>query len=167
MGEWVDSVARPARSRPYDARHIARNSCSPLLCVRPPFLFRAPLPPVSPPRCAPWFYPVFGGCVAWQGWGGGGALDAGSGHSLSLYSSASNVAVMKGYVNPAKILGNSKERYRVDEKFCGRSDTLPEEMAYMHLYWREETGIPNVNVVMKVELKYYVKWFDRVPLGRS
>ena len=47
----------------------------------PPLPFRAPLPPVSPPRCAPWFYPVVGGCVARQGWGGGGP-DAGSGPSL-------------------------------------------------------------------------------------
>ena len=64
---------------------------------------------------------------------------------------------MKGYVNPAKLLGISKERYRVDDKFCGQTDNLPEEQAYMHLYWREETGIPQVNVVFKVELKYYVK----------
>ena len=35
------------------------------------------------------------------------------------------------------------------------------------LYWAEETGIPNVNIRIKVELKYYVKWFDRVPLGRD
>ena len=50
-------------------------------CASPLLPFRAPLPPVSPPRCAPWFYPVVGGCVARQGWGGG-APDAGSGPSL-------------------------------------------------------------------------------------
>ena len=47
-GERVDSVARPARSRPHDARHIARHSCSPLLGVPPPFPFRASLPPFCP-----------------------------------------------------------------------------------------------------------------------
>ena len=88
MGERVDSAARPARSRPHDARHIARHSCSPPLRVPPPFPFRAPLPPVSPPRCAPWFHPVFGGCVAWRGrrGGGGGALDAGAGPSLREFA---------------------------------------------------------------------------------
>ena len=78
----VDSVARPTRCWPYVARHIARHSYPPLLRAPPPPLpFRAPLPPVSPPRCAPWFYQVVGGCVARQGWGGG-APDAGSGPSL-------------------------------------------------------------------------------------
>ena len=81
MAERVDSVARPTRRWPYVARHIARHSYPPLLRVPPPLPFRAPLPPVSPPRCAPWFYPVVGGCVARQGWGGG-APDAGSGPSL-------------------------------------------------------------------------------------
>ena len=51
-------------------------------CAPPPLPFRAPLPPVSPPRCAPWFYPVVCEFVARQGWGGGGAPDAGSGPSL-------------------------------------------------------------------------------------
>ena len=53
-------------------------------CASPPLAFRAPLPPVLPPRCAPWFYPVVGGCVARQGWGGG-APDAGSGPSLRVF----------------------------------------------------------------------------------
>ena len=57
---------------------VAHPSCA----SPPPFPFRAPLPPASPPRCAPWFYTVFGGCVARQGWGAGGALDAASGPSL-------------------------------------------------------------------------------------
>ena len=63
----------------HDTLHdtVAHPSCA----SPPPFPVRAPLPPVSPPRCAPWFYPVFGGCAAWRGWGGG-ALDAGSGPSL-------------------------------------------------------------------------------------
>ena len=39
MGERVDFVARPARCWPYDARHIARHSCPPLLRVPPPFPF--------------------------------------------------------------------------------------------------------------------------------
>ena len=47
----------------------------------PPLSFRVPLPPVLPPRCAPWFNPVVGGFVARQGLGGG-APDAGSGPSL-------------------------------------------------------------------------------------
>ena len=75
-------MACPARCWPYDARHFARHSCPPLLRVPPPLPFRVPLPPVLPPRCAPWFNPVVGGCVARQGWGGGGAPDAGSGPSL-------------------------------------------------------------------------------------
>ena len=71
MGERVDSVARPACCWPYDARHFARHSCPPLLRAPPPLPFRVPLPPNLPPRCAPWFNPVVGGCVARQGWGGG------------------------------------------------------------------------------------------------
>ena len=39
MGELVDSVARPARCWPYDARHFARHSCPPLLRAPPPFPF--------------------------------------------------------------------------------------------------------------------------------
>ena len=39
MGERVDSVAGLARCWPYDARHIARHSCRPLLRVSPPFPF--------------------------------------------------------------------------------------------------------------------------------
>ena len=74
----MDSVARPARCWLNDARHFARHSCS---CPPPPLPFRVPLPPVSPPRCAPWFNPVVGGLVARQGWGGG-VPDAGSGPSL-------------------------------------------------------------------------------------
>ena len=86
MAVRVDSVARPTRCWPYVARHIARHSYSPLLSLArpPPLPFRAPLPPVSPPRCAPWFYPVVGGCVAGQGWGGE-APDAGSGPSLRQF----------------------------------------------------------------------------------
>ena len=72
MAVRVDSVARPTRCWPYVARHIARHSYPPLLRAPPPLPFLAPLPLVSPPRCAPWFYPVVGGCVARQGWGGGG-----------------------------------------------------------------------------------------------
>ena len=62
--------------------HCTTQLSSPL--ARPPPLpVRAPLPPVSPPCSAPWFYPVVGGCVARQGWGGGGgAPDVGSGPSL-------------------------------------------------------------------------------------
>ena len=82
MGERVDSQARPARCWPYDARHFARHSCPPLLRAPPPLPFRVPLAPALPPRCAPWFNPVVGGFVAGQGWGGGGAPDAGSGPSL-------------------------------------------------------------------------------------
>ena len=73
MGERVDSVARPARCWPNDARHFARHSCPPLLRAPPPLPFRFPLPPVLPPRCAPWCNPVVGGFVARHGWGGGGA----------------------------------------------------------------------------------------------
>ena len=80
MAVRVDSVSRPTRCYPYVSRHIARHSYPPLLHA-PPLPFRAPLPPVSPPSCAPWVYPVVGGCVARQGWGGG-TPDAGSGHSL-------------------------------------------------------------------------------------
>ena len=79
MGERVDSVARPACCWLNDARHLARHSCPPLL--RAPLPCRVPLPPVLPPRCAPWPNPVVGGLVARQGWGGG-APDAGSGPSL-------------------------------------------------------------------------------------
>ena len=50
-----------------------RTQLSSPLARPPPLPFCAPLPPVPPPRCAPWFYPVVGGCVARQGWGGGGA----------------------------------------------------------------------------------------------
>ena len=39
MGERVHSVARPARCWPYDARHIARHSCPPLLRAPSPFPF--------------------------------------------------------------------------------------------------------------------------------
>ena len=74
MAVRVDSVARPTRCWPYVARHIARHSYPPLLRVPPPLPFRAPLPPVSPPWRAPWFYPVVGGCVATQGGGGGATL---------------------------------------------------------------------------------------------
>ena len=54
-------------------------------CAPPPLPFRPPLPPVLPPRCAPWFYPVVGGCVARQG-SGGGAPDAGSGPALREFT---------------------------------------------------------------------------------
>ena len=37
MGERVDSMARPARCWPNDARHFARHSCPPLLRAPPPF----------------------------------------------------------------------------------------------------------------------------------
>ena len=80
MGERVDSVARPACCWLIVARHFARHSCAPLL--RAPLPFRVPLPPVVPVGCAPWPNPVVGGLVARQGWGGGGAPDAGSGPSL-------------------------------------------------------------------------------------
>ena len=80
MGERVDSVARPACCWLIVARHFARHNCVPLL--RAPLPFRVPLPPVVPVRCAPWPNPVVGGLVARQGWGGGGAPDAGSGPSL-------------------------------------------------------------------------------------
>ena len=80
MGERVDSVARPACCWLNDARHFARHSCPPLL--RAPLPFRVPLPPALPPRCAPGPNPVNGGLVARQGWGGGGAPDAGSGPSF-------------------------------------------------------------------------------------
>ena len=79
MGERVDSVARPACCWLIVARHFARHSCAPLLLA--PLPFRVPLPPVVPVRCAPWPNPVVGGLVARQGWGGGGAPDAGSGPS--------------------------------------------------------------------------------------
>ena len=79
MGERVDSVARPACCWLIVARHFARHSCAPLLLA--PLPFRVPLPPVVPVRCAPWPNPVAGGLVARQGWGGGGAPDAGSGPS--------------------------------------------------------------------------------------
>ena len=63
----------------HDTSHdtVAHPSCAP----PPPLPFCVPLPPVLPPRCAPWFNPVVGGFVARQGWGGG-APDAGSGPSL-------------------------------------------------------------------------------------
>ena len=76
----MDCVARPACCWVIVARHFARHSCAPLL--RAPLPFRVPLPPVVPFRCAPWPSPVAGGLVARQGWGGGGAPDAGSGPSL-------------------------------------------------------------------------------------
>ena len=76
----MDSVARPACCWLIVARHFARHSCAPPL--RAPLPFRVPLPPVVPVRCAPWPSPVVGGLVAKQGWGGGGAPDAGSGPSL-------------------------------------------------------------------------------------
>ena len=52
----------------HDSSHdtVAHPSCAP-----PPLPFSVPLPPVLPPRCAPWFNLVVGGLVARQGWGGG------------------------------------------------------------------------------------------------
>ena len=78
MGERVGSVARPARCWPYVARHIARHSLR-LLLRAPPLPFRAPLPQVLPPRCAPWFRLLVGVLPGRVGGGGG---DAGSGPSL-------------------------------------------------------------------------------------
>ena len=72
--------ARPACCWLNDAQHFAQHSRPVLLHA--PLPFRVPLPPVLPPRCAPWPKPVVGGLVARQGWGGGGALGAGSGPSL-------------------------------------------------------------------------------------
>ena len=75
----MDSVARPACCWRIVARHFARHSCAPLLLA--PLPFRVPVPPVVLARCAPWPITVVGGLVARQGWGGGGAPDAGSGPS--------------------------------------------------------------------------------------
>ena len=44
---------------------------------------------------------------------------------------------------------------------------LPTQMGYLHVYWKERSGQTNISMKMNVELKYYVKWFDRMPLGGS
>ena len=72
MGERVDSVARPARCWPYDARHIARHCCPPLLRDPPPFPFVLLCPRFRPLGV------LLGSTRLW----GGGAPDAGSGPSL-------------------------------------------------------------------------------------
>ena len=75
----MDSVARPACCWRIVARHFARHSCAPLLLA--PLPFRVPVPLIVLARFALWPNTVVGGLVARQGWGGGGAPDAGSGPS--------------------------------------------------------------------------------------
>ena len=81
MGERVDSVARPARCWPDDARHFARHSCPPLLRAPAPF----PLVLLCPRFCP--LGVLLGSTRLLAGFspgrvGGGGAPDAGSGPSL-------------------------------------------------------------------------------------
>ena len=81
MGERVDSVARPARCWPYDARHFARHSCPPLLRAPPPFPFVLLCPRFCPLGVLLGSTRLLVGVLPGKV-GGGGAPDARSGPSL-------------------------------------------------------------------------------------
>ena len=81
MGEWVDSVARPARCWPNDARHFARHSCPPLLRAPPPFPSVFLCPRFCPLGVLLGSTRLLVDLLPGMVWGGG-VPDAGSGPSL-------------------------------------------------------------------------------------
>ena len=87
--------------------------------------------------------------------------------SLGVTSNAKCQYLFKGYVDNPKLLGVSKERYRVDDQYSALKTANPVLSPYLHMYWREVAGTTGITLNFKVHLTYYCKFFQRVPLTGS
>lgn len=87
--------------------------------------------------------------------------------SLHFSPNTASKAVMRGYANPAKLMGMSRSRYSNEAQTGAAIGADPTEGAYLHLYWQNVSGIAGLPVQFKVYLTYYTKFFDRKPLGGS
>lgn len=88
---------------------------------------------------------------------------------LSKSNDDGAVTVMKGKIYPAKILGVSNERYRVDDLYASTGmNSDPAASATLQLYVHDAlTNFPGLDVVVTVDLYYHVVLFDRVQLTSS
>lgn len=77
--------------------------------------------------------------------------------------------IFKGKLYPAKLLGISNERYRVDDTYAGLGmNSNPAASATLQLYAHDAlSNIPGLDVVVTVDLWYNVMLFDRVQLSVS
>lgn len=86
---------------------------------------------------------------------------------MILGEQTSNQRRLRGYCNCAKILGVTKERYRVDDHFQAAVASNPPLSPYLHVGVQacNRTGVNTV--YCSVTIYYKVCFFQRVPLTQS
>lgn len=84
--------------------------------------------------------------------------------TLGMSGSSSGTTVIKGYCNNPKIMGVSKERFRVDDVYTATSGNNPTKIPYLHVYAHGQAGL---QCKITVHLQYLSCFYERVALAGS
>lgn len=86
---------------------------------------------------------------------------------LAPQGAGGSIKVINGYVQNHKLLGVSKQEYRIDDDFDASMGGNPTTVAYLHVYVEAPAGTAAHNVYVDVQLTYFASMFSRVPLAGS
>lgn len=86
---------------------------------------------------------------------------------LGFNATGQSLRTIIGYVSGAKALGVSKIKFRTDDKTGSAFGTNPAQMFYIHVISNGLMVGDASNVNARVNLTYYLEYYDRVPLTQS
>ena len=80
---------------------------------------------------------------------------------------AGNATYLKNYISVRKIFGNSPAQAN-DLTYSATPSLNPVSQFFWHIFVQQVTNVlATVDTQIYVEMTYYVKWYERVPLSRS
>lgn len=80
---------------------------------------------------------------------------------------ASGIKYVYGYVNNPTLLGVSKEQHRTDDRFQALMGVNPASVPLLTCGHQSADSTQGADVIIKVDLVYYVEFFDRKILTKS
>lgn len=85
----------------------------------------------------------------------------------STVAFASKVGHLRGSINLPRIVGQTPVQYKSDDRFQAQSGTDPAEIIGLH-FFAADVGTNTVSAgLFRVQLTYYVEWFDQIDLAQS
>lgn len=86
---------------------------------------------------------------------------------LGVVASGQSIKHIKGYISGAKALGVSTTKFKTDDKTGALMGSDPTTMFFLHLNTNGMMTGDASNVNARVQLTYYMEFYDRIPLTQS